>query len=72
MSLSFLSCSAGADQSSSGQCTDVNVPEGAAVLPYVPAERGKQQASPLLSWPDSSHWGATNKFHCNFIIVLLL
>lgn len=55
MNSSFHSCSARADQSSSGQSTDVNVPEGAAVLPHVPAERGKQQAFPLTFWPDSFH-----------------
>lgn len=55
MSFCLFSCSAGDDQSSSGQCTDVNVPEGAAVLPHVPTERGKQQAFPVSSWPDSAH-----------------
>lgn len=48
-SSSLLLCSSGVDQSSSGQCTDINVPEGAAVLPHVPAERGKQQV--FLSHP---------------------
>lgn len=69
MSSSVLSCSAGAGQSSSGECTDINVPEGAAVLPHVPAERGKQQAFPLSSWPDSSHYGATHESHYNLFIV---
>lgn len=72
MSSSLLSCSAGTDQSSSGQCTDVNVPEGAAVLPHVPAECGKQQAFPHSFWPDSSRKGATDEFHYNSIIAWLL